>query len=498
MIEEYVLGQQGFILESDLAGEFPIYVFLSDDKKILLFSNSINELLKDLRVKNQLQVSDEGISFLLQCGVVPPPNTAYKNIFILGFGDKLKVDTKKDLIFISFNHKFPFMNFKRLGANEMEPNHELILEMLAKATISRIDSSKPTFLFHSAGKDSNSIALALSEAGWQDKVTLITHKSKGEADESVLSANIAKKLGFKHEVLHEIGSLNKVHKKSINEFFESTPFPCVDNVTLAYPLYACQVPELRGANIIDGGGNDSYMGTPLSLREEKIIPVLNYTHYASKLRSYVNSESIIMAALKTPAECFGMKGMSFYDLNKICPNPVNSYSYWKEESAKRKSWDQIDFKTDILTSIVASEVHIRKARCFADVVSSNLILPFTNSSVASYFSRLPEKYLFDRSSKSNKLILRTILKNRLELDSDSIGKKGFSYDSREIIDKNWDYISQEIYACDYWVQPEVAKLIIRLRKVMSTNRKYSDFSGRLIYRIYLLSAWQNHSLYLTK
>ena len=75
-----------------------------------------------------------------------------------------------------------------------EPNENFILELLANATIERIDKNKPSFLFHSAGKDSNTIALSLAEAGWQNKVTLITHKSKGNADESEISSKIAKNL----------------------------------------------------------------------------------------------------------------------------------------------------------------------------------------------------------------------------------------------------------------------------------------------------------------
>ena len=56
------------------------------------------------------------------------------------------------------------MKANRLQPKDMQPNENLILEMLAEATLSRIDKSKPSFLFHSSGKDSNSIALALAEA----------------------------------------------------------------------------------------------------------------------------------------------------------------------------------------------------------------------------------------------------------------------------------------------------------------------------------------------
>ena len=64
-----------------------------------------------------------------------------------------------------------------------------------------------------------------------------------------------------------------------------------------------------------------------------------------------------------------------------------------------------NFKTDILTSITTPEMHIRKARNFADSVGSNLILPFANQKLAEYFNKLPETYLFNRKQLKNKIIL---------------------------------------------------------------------------------------------
>ena len=47
-----------------------------------------------------IKITSEGISFLLQSGVVPPPNTIYKNIFIVGIGDIVKtIDNKIEIAF---------------------------------------------------------------------------------------------------------------------------------------------------------------------------------------------------------------------------------------------------------------------------------------------------------------------------------------------------------------------------------------------------------------
>jgi asparagine synthase (glutamine-hydrolysing) len=494
----YTPNQPDQVLKSDLAGELPLYLYWPQDKKTLLYSKSITELLNDSRGPKSLKVSGEGISFLLQSGVVPPPKTAYQDIYIVSIGDTANVHTVNGKVEVTFQHEFPFMNANRLQPDEMQPDEDLILEMLAEATISRIDESKPSFLFHSAGKDSNSIALALAEAGWQDKVTLITHKSKGKADESEISARIAKQLGFKHQILHEVDQLQSGHKQTIENYFVNAPFPCTDNVSLAYPLYAEQIPELKGANIIDGGGNDVYMMTPPSSRDQKIIPISKYISKLSTLRSFIPSESIFIPLLRAPAEWCGMGGFSFLDTKNILKGAVNVYDYWNSESKKREDWDLFDFKTDLYATTTISEVHMRKFRNFTDVMEANSLTPFSNETVTKYFAKMPEEYLFDRKSLKNKLILRKILKERLGLDSDAVGKMGWTYDSHSIVIHNWGYLTDEIYACTLWHQPGLVKLVNRLRNRMDGKGWGAGASGRLLYRIYLISAWFNYNTFLQR
>jgi asparagine synthase (glutamine-hydrolysing) len=496
MINQYLLKQSHFALKSDLAGELPLYLYWPQDKSMLLYSNSITVLLDDNRVPKPLIVSDEGISFLLQSSVVPPPKTAYRDIYIVGIGDTAEVKTVNNKIEIDFKHEFPFMNANRLSADKMLPDENLILKLLAEATISRIDESKPTFLFHSAGKDSNSIALALAEAGWQDKVTLITHKSKGVADESEISAKIAKQLGFRHQILYEVDQLKSNHKEAINDHFINAPFPCTDNVTLAYPLYVTQVPELKGANIIFGDGNDSHMISPPSKREKIFLPHASRISKLSSIRKIVNSESKLNTLLKTPAEWFGMGGLSFKDSKSLFLDSTSVYEYWAAESKLRSQWDDFDFKSDIYSTRSITEKMIRKLQNFVDVNHSQIILPFADTKVAEYFAKMPEIYLFDRKLLKNKIVLRDMLKNRMSLDSDKLGKMEWSYDSASIVLKNWDDVLQELQNCKLWDKTGLLKLVNRLKGSMESNNRNAISSGRLIYRVYLISAWHNRNKYL--
>lgn len=496
MIEKYSINDLELILKCDLAGAHPIYLYWPKNKSTLLYSTSIMELLNDLRVIKPLKVSDTGISFLLQSGAIPPPQTIYQDIFIVSMGDKAKISTSQNKVSVEFCNAFPFMNTERLSSYEMKPNNDLILEMLFESIKKDIDTTKPAYMFHSAGKDSNMIALALAEGGWQDKVELVTHKSKGDSDESLISASIAKQLGFKHNTLYEIESIQNIHYSYIDDYFNKAPFPCVDNVTLAYPLYNYQAPYLKEANVIFGDGNDSYMSTPPSKLQNYMTSVSKITSKVPLMRSYLDSEIKLFPLIRTPSEWFGMSGFSLKDSQSIHINSTSVYKHWESESKKRNNWDLFDFKTDIYSTVIINEMMIRKLRNFTDVNNSNIVLPFTNGDITKYFATMPEEYLFDRKELQNKLILRNILKDKLNLDSDALGKKGWSYDSSSIVINNFDLIIKEIYDCVFWDNTGVRKVISRLKNRLYDKSWSAETSRRLIYRLYLLSSWLNKNEFI--
>ncbi|RAR56804.1 asparagine synthase (glutamine-hydrolysing) [Onishia taeanensis] len=491
MVETFSVLDAPVTLKSDLASEFPLYLYVLEGSKAVLYSDSISDLLSDLRIRKPLKICSEGVSFLLQSGVVPPPKTVFEGVYVIGIGDEAHLSARSNQVDVFFSHNYPFLNRYRPPVGSMDPDFDTVLEMLATATSSRLDHGRDSYLFHSAGKDSNTIALALAEAGWQDKVSLITHKSKGSSDESELSARIAKRLGFKHKVLKEVEVLSHSGQQEATSYFKDTLLPCTDTVSMAYPLYLQQLPGLRGSNIIDGGGNDSYMMIPPTKKEKFFLSFSKLMQYGASARGQLRSESVAMPLTRTPAEWCGANGFSYSDSKKIFPSSVDVLDYWRGASRVKSELDDVDFKTSVLAPVVASELHIRKVRIFAEAVGSRLVLPFSNEKCARYFSKMPESYLFDKKSSRNKLILRDLLKDRLSLDSDKIGKMGFSYDSRSFVINNWEWMQSHIYACDVWDKAGVDEVIPRLRISMYGKGWSAGAAGRLLYRIFLLSIFFN-------
>ncbi|WP_043532126.1 asparagine synthase-related protein [Litchfieldella xinjiangensis] len=493
MIGIYLPRETDLNLQPDLAGEFPVYIYWPEDKSFLLYSRSIEDLLADERVTMPLKVCYQGLSFLLQSGVVPPPCTAYVGIYILGIGIEAKITTIDGKVEAAFHYNFPFSNANRLAPNEMKPDEELILQLLAEATVKRMTSSAPSFLFHSAGKDSNSIALALAEAGWQDKLSLITHKSKGKTDESEISAKIAEKLGFKHHVLHEVDLLKKEHVQAINDYFESAPFPSTDNVTLAYPLYSQQLPKVKSANIIDGMGNDVYIGHIPNGKEYKLQSISKYIKKSRSLTNYLNSENNLSVLGRSRSEWTGLSGLSYSDVKTVLPYAYDVSNYWFSTDTNE---DYLDFRASFRGTIIDQEIFTRKARNFASSINSNLILPWANQHVAEYFSKLPEKYVFDRKCLKNKLVLRTMLKNRLGLDSDAVGKMSWTFDSSEVVRKNLVFFTSEIESCKLWDHSALVKLLNRFTNKINHEGRPGFKVRSCIYRLYLISSWYNRNRYL--
>jgi len=125
-----------------------------------------------------------------------------------------------------------------------------------------------------------------------------------------------------------------------------------------------------------------------------------------------------------------------------------------------------------------------------------MVLPFANQQVAEYFAKMPEQHLFDRKALKNKLILRKILKDRIALDSDELGKLGFTYDAHAVVSHNLDTMKKEIQACSLWHANGLATVLSRFINQSDQQARAGSISRSFIYRLYLISGWYNQNRYV--
>lgn len=481
------------VLEGDIGGESPYYVYIPSHKNYLISSFSIEELLKLKEVKDNLEISEEGVSFFLQSGVIPPPKTIFKNIFVLNIGDCLYLEADKNQIKTSFYHEYPFFNSFRNP--KLKPDKNYLLSMLAETVKTRKKFNSPTYLFQSLGKDSNTILLALAEAGYQRDIICLTLSTGDRKDESEIAKNIAQKLGFKHQKLPLPSKIEKRHIDELIYYFENIPFPCADGTSLVYPIYATEL-DFRNSDIVDGSGNDIYFGhvpKPIEYKRQKIYPKFVFLR---NLIENLSTGHVLQKFGLTRCEMaiYILKGLTYRDSKEIFPESIPTYLYWIEEDKKRKNWDYIDLKGDIWGTKAEYDLVMKKVRSFTSVYKANPIFPWCNKDIALYVGRLPEKYLFDRKNFKNKLLLRKLLKEKLDLDPDVIGKYSYGFNAYKFLREILNIVEDEVLNCKLWDKNGIKNFWKKIKDGLEREKTFQ----KILVRLFLISAWYNYNSYLRK
>ena len=168
------------------------------------------------------------------------------------------------------------------------------------------------------------------------------------------------------------------------------------------------------------------------------------------------------------------------------------------ESKKRKNHSPLDIKSESYSCYIIFEVFIRKFRHFCDFNNSNLVMPFFSECLAENILSFKKSDILDTNRGINKPLFRGILLERLGLDSDLIGKKGYSFDSRSVIDQNWLWVERTITSCQLWQSDNVKDILKRLVSNFNGDSWKCAASYRLVYRLLMISLWFSHSKYIKK
>jgi len=457
------------------------YVFNDKNNNQIYRSRAIKDVLTKFR--NQLKLSNLGISFLLQNGVTPAPNTIFKDLYIEGFGIKVNnFSTDKEKL--EYESNFPV----QIGGKN-KPDEEKILELIKDSAEKQFEK-KDSFLFHSAGKDSNMIALALAKSDFKDNITFITQSYSGisQLDESTISKDVAKKLGFNHLIIPD----NILFEENdLNNFFYEQPFPCLDNMSLVYSNYS----EAIGLNknIIDGMGNDIYLGHMSGYKEflnQFLFSKINF------LRDFLNFPTISFRnfKLKTRSEFTGFYGFSEKDSKKIFKDFIDVNYFWRDIDNLNKNTNFELLRSKTRGIFLDNEMFIRKVRNFCDAHNHNLVLPFYSKNLVEYMTSLDKKYLYNSFLRKNKIIFRNILKDKLNLNYDLIKKRSLEYNFDNFIFNQRDLIEGMISQCSLFD----AKFILDNLYKNLKHKKYSNVIKFLIIRLYLLTGWLNKSKYINR
>ncbi|MFN4132408.1 MAG: asparagine synthase-related protein, partial [Caldimicrobium sp.] len=477
---------ESILLRGPITGGNPLYIYLSPKKDYLNYSEDLKSLLNASEVIKPLEINNEGISFLLQSGIIPTPYTIFKNLFVLSMGDEVIIEKKgNEILNLKFFHTYYYFHWNR--KNEKKGEGDYFLNLLKEAILKRLITDKEIFLFHSAGKDSNIIALALAESEVKDKVICLTLKGPPNKDESPIAKELAIKMGFKHITFELPNKITNSHIDFLRIYFKKMILPCTDGVSLVYPFYAMEF-DFKGVNLLDGSGVDVFAGHVPRKIEYQRQKVFTKLLFLRPLAEMLPTGNPLQKITLTKSEWIGLNGFTYLDTKKIFPRAKSVYKYWKEEDKKRKDWDYFDLKGDIWATYVEYGNVMRKVRILAEFCNANLIFPFTDENVAKYLATLCEKESFDRKTFKNKLFFRKILKEKLNFDVDKVRKFSYPLDTITLLKKMENYVKEEIFSCKLWDKKGIEKIFSRLLKeVDSKKASKSKRATNLILRLFLIS-----------
>lgn len=481
----------GIRVTGDKTADTEIFLYAGPD--FVSIATDLGELLDSLHSSGIVtEVNPFGVSSLLNHCVVKLPQTEFSDVYFLAMGDVAAIKFVASKPTIEWSVHYPWIN--AYSAEDRVPSTRRLLDLIAAATERKLtDAGNGGLLMLSSGKDSTAVALALAEIGRRD-VAAVTFSRGADDPEPPVAAVTCARLGLEHRVV-EVPSDPATVSEALVAFFETSPRVGGDLSQIPYALSAATAGGQPGGAILDGGGNDSYMGSmPGRHQELKAhfrIRGGSPARLAAKL-SKVDSSLNYLA--RTRAEVvFSGRTLRLHEYRSFYPAAVDTGPEWRAESSRTKGLDLIDLWGIIKLRNADAGASMLKQRLAARAVGMTAPMPFCDHEISDYYFNLPERDRFDRKADSGKTLLRQMLLEFLDYDANAIGKHYFMFDGAGFITRNMDFIRSEIDACALWDRPGLSVVHDWLGQI--EDRPFLHHS---LLTIFMISGWHNHSRYLNR
>ncbi len=464
-------------------------VFLSQHQGRIIAADRVDELLDHLHSKQAAPpLSSFGLSSLLHPGLGPPPFSEFADIYSLTMGDRAEVSWEGDEPRVELECDYPW--FPARSTEDAVPSERTLLDLLTKTTSREVEGSAGQgFLMLSSGKDSAAVALALAEAGYTH-IPCVTYSSGVGDPEPAIAAEVCKRLGLKHHIV-ELPEDPKRVAATLTRFFEASPLPSTDLAQIPYVLATAGAGSTEGV-VIDGGGNDAYMGFPVTSRwtaktrlRFRGRRVVDFAQRHTAVDSPINY--LARSRLET---ALSGRMIRFHESREFMPDAVDTRDFWaqlSQDTAHLSLFDAYAFLERYATPPASMKKHVLAARSIGHEPS----VPWCDGDIADYYFNLPEEHRYDRKRGINKVLLRRMLLAFLDYDSDKIGKHYFAFDGARFVAENREYVRSEIDSCVLWDHRKLGQVHEWLDGVESRPLLY-----HAILTLFMVSGWHNHSRFI--
>jgi len=477
-------GSDGLTVAGDRVSYRESFAWTSDDR--VLIATQLEELLPKLDDEAiGPEVSPFGISQTLNYGIVPLPSTVYRSVQRLGPGDTLTLTCDAGQVDTSLAYTYPWLF--PLSREDQVPSTTKLRELIATSLDKQLDAAGGTgMLMLSSGKDSVALALALADGG-HTSIPCVTFQSGPDDDEHVYAAELCERLGLEHHTV-QMPDDGRTTEAALLHFFEHSPLPSVDQATIPYAI-ATHTSGLQRGGIIDGCGNDGYMGfLPLSRTRTKYALRVRNRHLATTIRGLIPHDSPMNYFTRSRVATF-LQGRMFRhkETRRFYGDAIDTEDHWYQMSSDLADLELLDF-------IGASEVRltdtaVSNAKVYLAAHARGLVpvLPFCDEAIADYYFNLPAAHRLDESSRTNKILLRQLLSEAIDYDPAEVGSNHFQFDGTSFIQENERFVRDEILSCDLWLPQVEGELNTWLDQLPSR-----PFLFHSLLTLFMISGWHNH------
>jgi Asparagine synthase len=428
-------------------------------------------------------VDRAAISHLLHHSVVPVPSTCLTGLYVLSVGDRAFLIATDSGIELSFVNDFPYLEQRSSGRSA--PETQRLLDRLTHAVQEVGRGGDSIALLMSAGKDSVPLALALAEAGLRDSVCITYRPQLKNESESSIAADFCGRLGLKHRIV-QCPMDQHVLRTELDNWFKAMPLPVVDPTSFAVLLCAQQE---RRPVLMDGTGSDVYFGYVFRPLRTLILNLSRATDRMPRLRAALCAIAekghrvfAPRSVLCLPNNLHPRKTASFF------PDVVDTLPFWTEEAIHYHHLTHMDLER-VMCRHFYEPLFMLKTRTVAAHMGASAVFPWCDARVIEYVFNLPAAARFNLETGLNKVLVRQLLRERLQYDDALIGKMHFANDNYILFNLLRDYILEHVSACRLWN-----------RSAVDLARRYLNITDsrprlRPLFTLFVVSAWFNLSRY---
>ena len=444
--------------------------------------------LRSLLVGRRHRLDPFGVSQLLAFAHVPMPHTVFEGIWTLGMGDRLEVRSDEHGATLGkVGFAFPFL----LGDSRQDgiPDPGRLMELLAGSVERRLAGVDPIVLALSGGKDSTSVAAALAVAGLADRTVAVTFSNGVDDPEPVIAAETARRFGLRHEVVTLPDDPGVVEDR-LRVFFRNSHRPSGDYAQLPYALAISRAVEF-GDVVVDGGGNDSYMGFLPSRRDLVKFRLRIRGRTSRRVAGRLTPVGSPVNYLARPRAAVGLplRTLRFHEIRRFYPDAVDPRDFWEEESQRTRHLELPDLLRVAAVRHVDPQASMLKLRLATAAFGARPVMPFCDDAIADYYFHLPEEARFDAARGRTKVLLRELLARYADYDADRVGKHPFRFDGPGFLRRHRRFVVDEILGCALWDRAALEPMV---RRWFDELQRRPETAHALVV-LFQVSAWLNHA-----